>query len=391
MITLSSSKINDIHKKMIFRFIWEEGKVSRSQIGKVFGLSKSTVSGIVRELIEEGLIVENGWKNSSGGRRSELLSLNPCGPLILSVFLKDGGEGEVAVINLLGTVLDKRHFYLSSKEDAKETAIKISSFLRVFLSSYSETCFLGIGLGVPGIVDHKQGRISYSAHLGWREVPLSKMIISYLPTNLPLIISNRTIAATLGEMWFGKGKETQNFICINSGEAVGAGIVIDGHVYRGLRGGAGEVGHVALLPGEKVCSCGKRGCIESAISLYSLMKELGEEYQGETASADFLRERKNDLRIQELLYNAFSLIGELSALLINVLAPEKIILTGEMARIDPENLLRLVRKEVGEKALGLLADGVEIEVSNLDREQEVLWGAALVMENIFSLPHLSKK
>ncbi|MDI3542742.1 MAG: hypothetical protein PWP57_345, partial [Candidatus Atribacteria bacterium] len=207
----------------------------------------------------------------------------------------------------------------------------------------------------------------------------------------PLIISNRTIAATLGETWFGKGKEAQNFICINSGEAIGAGIVIDGHVYRGLRGGAGEVGHVALLPGEKVCSCGKRGCVESAISLYSLMKELGEEYQGETASADFLRERRDDLRIQELLYNAFSLIGELSALLINVLAPEKIILTGEMARIDPENLLRLVRKEVEEKALGLLAGEVKIEISNLDREQEVLWGAALVMENIFSLPHLSKK
>ena len=86
MVTLSSSKINDIHKKMIFRFIWEEGKVSRSQIGKAFGLSKSTVSGIVRELIEEGLIVESGWGNSSGGRRSELLSLNPYGPLILSVF-----------------------------------------------------------------------------------------------------------------------------------------------------------------------------------------------------------------------------------------------------------------------------------------------------------------
>ena len=385
MTTLTSSRVNDIHKKMVFRYIWEKEQVSRTQIRSNFGFSKSTVSGIIRDLIDQGLIVENGQEDAPLGRKPELLTVNPKGPVVLSVLLKDLGDVEVAIVDLKGTILNRESFTLLTKEPPRAAVDEVAWFVNEALSRFPETTCLGIGLGAPGIVNHRSGVIEYSAHFGWKGIPIGSMLAASVNQKFPILVDNRTTAATLGEMWFGSGKNSRNLICINCGEAIGAGIVIEGKIYRGFLDGVGEIGHIPLIQNGNPCFCGKTGCIESMVSLPALMKKMGRKYTGEDDATRILRDEIKKPSTREMTLEAYSTLGEITAILTNVLAPEKIIFAGGLTRIEPEEMLRSVQQKVQEKALEPLARNIQLEMSRFHQEAEALWGASLVMENLFSL------
>lgn|GEM_PF-633960 len=388
MKTLTSSRINDIHKKMVFRYIWGKERVSRTQIREYFGFSKSTVSGIIHDLIDQELIVESGQENSPLGRKPELLAVNSSGPIIVSVLLKDLGDVEVALIDLGSTILIRESFRLFKKDPPQYAIDEMGVFIQNIIARFPRQLCLGIGLGVPGIVDHQHGVIEYSAHFGWKAVPIGPMLKANFFPELPIVIDNRTTAATLGEMWFGKGKKIQNLICINVGEALGAGIVIEGKIYRGMMDGVGEIGHIQLIDNGTPCFCGKMGCIESMVSLPALMKKIGKNYTSEGAAVQVLREEMTNQSVRNLLGDAFSVLGEITAILTNILAPEKIILIGALTRIDPQRLLQTIRLKIMEKALEPLARKIDLDLSSIHQEKEVLWGASLVMENLFGIQNI---
>ena len=385
MTTLTSSRINDIHKKMVFRYIWEKEQASRTQIRSHFGFSKSTVSGIIRDLIEQSLIVENGQEDAPLGRKPELLTVNPHGPMILSVLLKDLGDVEVAVVDPKGTILSRESLTLLTKEPPQAAVGEIAWFVNAALAKFPHTTCLGIGLGAPGIVNHSSGIIEYSAHFGWKGIPIGSMLSAGVAQEFPILVDNRTTAATLGEMWFGSGKNSRNLICINCGEAIGAGIVIEGKIYRGFLDGVGEIGHIPLIPNGNLCFCGKTGCVESMVSLPALMKRMGRKYTGEDDATRILRNEIGKPSIKEMTLEAYSTLGEIAVILTNILAPEKIIFTGGLTRIEPEEMLSSVQQKVQEKALEPLARNIQLELSSFHQETDPLWGASLVMENIFSL------
>lgn len=381
MYVLTNSKINAFHKRMVFRFIWKRRFTSRPEICKVFGFSKSTVSEIIRDLEEEGLITVSGFVSTrSPGRKPEVLLVNPNGPKIISTLLKDSGEVEVALLNLDGEVVKRKGDILSIK--TPEYAVQ--HILKILSEIWPSSPVLGVGIGVPGIVDHKTGRIDYSAHFQWRDIPFREMIRKEIPC--PVFVENRTIAATLGEMWFGKGLESRNFICINCGDALGAGIVVEEKVYRGNLNGVGEVGHISVnqCNQEETCSCGQKGCAETIASLPAIMRRVGEIYHSEKECLLFLRMRRNNPKVKELLQGAFRVVGEVVAVLINVLAPERIIFTGALPKVDPSFFLHEVKQTVTQRALYPLSQKVILEISPLQEDEEVLWGAAIVMEHLFS-------
>lgn len=381
MYTLTNSKVNSLHKRMVFRFIWKKKYTSRPEICDVFGFSKSTVSVIIRDLVEEGLIVTSGFSSAvSLGRKPELLSVNPNGPQIVSLLLKDTGEIDAALLTLNGRVTRRMNSYLSQR--TPEGAARC--VLKMLEKTLTSSTILGIGIGVPGIVDHRTGRIEYSAHFQWTNFPFGEMIQK--ESSYPVFVENRTIAATLGEMWFGKALGSRNFICIHCGDVLGAGIVIREEIYRGTFHGAGEIGHIIVRRGgSQVCSCGRRGCPETVVALPSIMQKLRETYQGEVESICFLRRHSNDPNVKVLLEEAFQVIGEVTAILVNTLAPEKVVFTGALPRIDPSSFLRSVGQVVDQEALYPLARRVALEISALKEGEEVLWGAAIVMERLFAI------
>jgi len=380
--TFTSSKVNALHKSMVFRFIWKRKLTSRPEIIKTFGFSKSTVSEIVRDLAEEGLITASGFSNSASlGRKAELLSINPNGPKIVSLLLKDTGEIDAALLNLDGNIVKRIGAVLPWRAPSPKEAVEciLETLNKVLVSP----TILGIGIGVPGIVDHHTGRIEYSAHFNWTDFPLGEMIQEKLP--YPVFIENRTIAATLGEMWYGKALGSRDFICIHCGDVFAAGIVIGEKIHRGGLKGAGEIGHISIHRADpQTCSCGRKGCAETIVALPSIMQRLGKVYHSEKESLAFLREYCNVPEVKTLLEEAFEVIGEVTAILINTLAPEKVIFTGTLSKIDAPLFLHTIERVVSQKALYPLVHRVALEISSLKEGEEVLWGAAVVMERLFA-------
>lgn len=381
MHVLTNSKVNSLHKQMVLRFIWKKKNVSRPEICRAFGFSKSTVSGIIRDLEEGGLITVSGLNSTnSPGRRPEILSINPNGPKIVSLLLKDTGEVDAALLSLDGKIEERTSDILPYRTPELVSRHIFEMLQRILPPSP----VLGIGIGVPGIVDHKTGRIEYSAHFQWKNVPFREMMRSEIPH--PVFVENRTVAATLGEMWFGKGLGSRDFVCINCGDTLGAGIVIREKIYRGNLDGAGEIGHIPVYRGKKeVCSCGRKGCAETVVALPSIMRRLGEIYRNEREAFLFLCERRDNPEVRVLLQEAFEVVGEVAAILINILTPEKIIFTGVLPKIDPSLFYRSVKQTVAQKALYPLTQKVALEISSLREGEEALWGAAIVMEHLFAM------
>lgn len=384
MRTFTAPRISEVHKKLVFRSVWKNKSVSRTQIGSFFGLSKSTVSQIVKELIAENLLIETGRAKSSIGKKPILLSVNPHGPCLIGALVKDSGEIVAALINLNGSIL-YRESHTAQNASPNQVARELVCLIQKILRNSHQEDLLGIGIGVPGIVHHKQGTIEYAAHLSWKNLPFLEMVKEHLLKNIPVVIDNRTIAATLGEMWFGLAQENRNFVCINCGEALGMGIVIEERIYRGAEDGAGEVGHVALDNSQELCFCGKKGCLEASIALPKLMEKLNGKggYETEIAVQELIK-RKKELKVKKTLEDAFLRLGDLTAVIVNILAPEKVVFTGALTQIDPFLLLKKVKERLSERALEPLVRKATLAVSSLQKDKEVLWGAALVMEHLFN-------
>ncbi|MEN3187140.1 MAG: ROK family transcriptional regulator [Atribacterota bacterium] len=381
MYGLTSSRVNSLHRRMVFRFIWKRQYTSRPEISRVFGFSKSTVSGIIQSLEDDGLVMVSGLsQNAPSGRKAELLSINPEGPKVVSILLKDTGEIDAALLSLRGKVIGREQDFLSQKtpEYAVQRVLELIRSLAPF------STILGVGIGLPGIVDHLRGRIEYSAHFQWRDVPFGEMVQRGIP--YPVFVENRTVAATLGETWFGKGLESRNLVCLHCGDTLGAGIVIGEKIYRGNLLGAGEVGHIPVAQAqETLCSCGRRGCAETVVGFPAIMEKLKEPYQNEHDAFCFLRDHRDDPRVRSLLEEAFVVVGEVTAILLNILAPEKVIFAGALPRVSPSFFLDFVVRVVAKKALTPIFQKVSLELSLLGEEEEALWGQAVVMERLFAM------
>jgi len=377
--------VNKINKRAVFNLIWNNPEgISRSEVAKISHLSKSTVSMIVKDLLEQGYIREIGSKKGGLGRRPILLEPNPEGPCTVAISIDDAGKVRAGLLNLRGEILEEIFFSvkgLTQEEVPEALFFKINPFLK---NSCSRP-LLGIALGVPGILDFRDGSIEYSANLGWRKFPLKKELEKKI--NISIDIDNMTILATLGEMWFGKAKGIRDFIYINCGVAIGAGIVIEGKIYRGNLGGAGEIGHMVVEEEGPLCSCGNKGCLEVMSSVKTIVRKA--QRMGLLLPSDLdeaLEEIKKEWQkgredITCLLQKSFSYIGKGIANLINVLSPSVVIIGGPLLKFD--NLfLSEIRQKVNERVLNTLKEKIVIEESGL-RENELLGGEALILNHLF--------
>jgi len=378
--------VNQINKRVVFNLIWNSpGGISRSEVAKVSHLSKSTVSAIIKDLLREGYIHEIGAKKGNLGRRPILLKPNLKGPYTLAIDIDDSGKARAGCLNLQGDVLQEISFSIKglNQEEVLETLLSKINF---FLKNNQSHPFLGIAVGVPGILNFREGTIKYSANLGWRNFPLGEELKKRI--SVPIYLDNIAVLATLGEMWFGKAKGVKDFIYINCGAAIGAGIVIEGKIYRGNLGSAGEIGHMVVEEGGPLCSCGNRGCLEVVGSAKAIIKEaqkmgLKLPLDLEEALEEIKKEwQKGREDIACLLQRSFSYIGKGVANLVNILSPSVVILGGPLLKFN-ELLLTEVKQKVNERALYTLKGKVQIEESFLKRGNELLGGEALILNHLF--------
>ena len=246
-LTITGSAMRDINRSAILEIIRRESPISRTAIAERLDVSLPTVMRIVDELTEDGFVRSQGDKEWSGGRRRSLLEFNADGHVVLGVDL-GGTKIYGALSNLGGCVIDELNIDRHGTQ-GEECYEKLIAFIDTLLASpkLEGRPVRGIGVGAPGITLHEEGIVKWAYSLNWKDYPLkAKLTDRY---HLPITVDNDVNLAALGELWFGAGQNCQNMIQIAIGTGIGAGIIIDGALYRGSNEASGEIGN--MIPGRQ--------------------------------------------------------------------------------------------------------------------------------------------
>ena len=349
-----SRTIRDINRQIVLNYVRDREPISRAEIARETALQRSTVSTIVEGLKRDGLIEEIGEGESTGGRRPTLLRLRAAGALAVGVDITPSIT-TVVTSDLAGRILEREEF--PHRNDPDELLRQVTESVNRFAAKAGEGAVEGVGVSLPGLVDPASGKALYIPYFRWRDWPVAQLIAR--DTGLDVTIENDANAAALAALWFGRPevREARDFIMVLVAEGVGTGIVVDGQVYRGERGAAGEFGHMIVGEhGPVACSCGNFDCWEAyasgraAVARYlklSTRADGGPDGMGGCDAARFGRVIDRALAgeqpaIGALRETAHYLGIGISNLIVGM-SPEAVVVGGAIARAWP-----LVKDELGE-------------------------------------------
>lgn len=384
------------YKRNIIKHLYFAGQLSCADLSVLTDKSLPLTTRILNKLIDEGNVKETGYASSTGGRRPQMYSLKSDLMYVVAVAM-DQLITRIAMIdmrnNLVGDV-EKIELVLPNNPNAlKQLKHHIDRFITK--SGISKTKIAGVGIGMPGFVDIKKG-INHS-FLKTEE----GSIVDYIGSGigLPVLIDNDSSLIALAELRLGAASNRQNAMVINISWGVGLGMILNGELFRGYNGFAGEFSHIPLFTNNKMCSCGKSGCLETETSLLVLaekameglkagkisrLKNLSFDNIEETAVAIMDAAVKGDKFAVELFSEIGYNIGRGVAILIHLLNPELIVLSGR--GVGAGRLwLAPIQQSINELCIPKIAENTEVKVSTLGYQAELIGAAALVMDNYDTL------
>lgn len=299
-----------------------------------------------------------------------------------------GTEVKIAVVTAEGVIREEARVPNSVVSVPEEICREIISRAKA-MKDFKKLA--GTGIGVAGDIDQAHGIVRFSPNLpAWKNANLRKILGRALPK--PIIVDNDANAAALGAYWLDAKGKVNNLVCITLGTGVGGGLVIDGKLYRGATGSAGEVGHIPFEPNGPICKCGSRGCIERYLGAPSLSLQAREEVKmGKSALIMRLvngrlnditpavlatAAQKGDQLAKKLWEDAGERLGIVLAGLINLLNPEMIVLAGGVSRAG-DLLLKPIKETIKERAFVTPANACKVVISKYNQQLGVV-GAALL-------------
>jgi N-acetylglucosamine repressor len=346
--------------------------VSRADVARLTGLTRTTVSAVVDPLLGSGLVEEIGRGPSTGGKAPIQLAVPDAARILIGV---DLGEVEyiAAAVNLRGEILHRAEV---PSEDADGTeAVELALRLIGQILGAVEGKVLGIGIGAPGLVDTTDGTVIQAVKRSWRELPLGTIAATRF--GLPVYVANDSQAAAMAEYVFG-AERAANLITIKVGQGIGAGLVINGQPFQGDGFGAGEIGHTVIDPKGDRCRCGRTGCLETLASVPALLARLEAEL-GRTMTLEeaVLAAEHGDPVVLAAVADAGRHLGQAVAGLIGALHIRRIVLAGPMAAFG-EPWRAAVRSAAKAGALATLVSDTTLELGRIDHVV-VLGASALLM------------
>jgi glucokinase-like ROK family protein len=374
--------------------------LSRAELASRTGLNRSTVSIIVNSLIEEGLIQETDLQSSKVGRPGMLLELNPKGGFAIGIEL---GVDFISIIltDFIARVQWREQVCSDPNED-QITILDRAATLTQHALDYGLSQGLrplGIGVGVPGLVDLRQGKLIFAPNLHWNNVPLRLIWSQHF--NLPIFVENEANAAALGEYYFGAAQGVDSFIYLSAGIGLGAGIVLDGKLFRGSNGYASEVGHMTVDPNGELCGCGKRGCWETQVGPRAVLRRVRKTLESGVPSAlcDLVESDLERISFESVVQaagqgdsvalGALQEVGERLGVgvanLVNVFNPELIVLGGAL-NLASTILLPIVERLIRENALTPACENVRVSASAHGIDACLMGTVALVLDDILREP-----
>ena len=375
------------NRSVLLSSLFFEQPRSRQDLSDETGLSPASVSNVVRELIDDGIVVEAGSVDSDGGRPRVLLQVNPDYGYVIGV---DVGEIRVRVelFDLTMTERAKADYPLDPSQHGVGVIVEaILAGLDTVLtrSGVSPSAVLGIGVGVPGIVENGPDGLVHGQSYGWDSVPLGRLLRS--GTSLPLHIDNGATTMGQAELWFGAGRGAQHAVICLIGSGVGASIIAHGSTRRGSTSSAGEWGHTTVVVGGRACRCGARGCLEAYVGAEAILDRYGSPLQAtdpESALNALTEEAATSARAAEVLEETAMYLGVSIGNLINLFNPERIIIGGWAGLLLGERLLPAIRVAAREHSLHYPFGQTSIELGRLGPDAVALGAATLPVEALLS-------
>lgn len=359
-VTGDQALVKKINKSIILHTIRMHSPISRAKVSEVTGLNKATVSNLVAELCGQQLVTEAGPGESSGGRKPLMLHFNEMAGSVIGIELRVK-QLKAVLCNLGGGILHERDSVLEN-HDFPYVLGQMQQMISELIATAAPSHYglVGIGVGVPGMVD-EQGVVLFAPNLGWEMVDLRSILESAFA--VPVTIDNEANAGAQGELNFGAARDVRHLLYISAGSGIGSGIIIGGELYKGARGYAGETGHMTIEAEGKPCSCGSRGCWE----LYASEKTY--DNPGLTLPARTTTGLvKYALEGQPDTLSHFNSIGEYLGIgvtnLINSFNPELIVIGGALSEAEPW-LGEPLRRVVAERTLPYHKQQLEITFSKL--------------------------
>jgi N-acetylglucosamine repressor len=379
--------------------IWREGPISRGDLARMARLNLPTISTLIGELMAEDEVIEEGFASSTGGRRPQLLDINPSTGYVIGVTFYSRGISS-AFSNLKGQIENRKDFEFNPSLGREATIDLIGRAIQVQVEALEprggRRVIRQIGVGISGLVDKERGiSREFPRFDDWKDVPLQRILEERFA--IPAVIDNNVATITLAELIFGDLRRHKNALNVHLGSGIGAGIVIGGKVYKGSRSYVGEFGHITAVENGPICYCGNYGCLEAVASEYALVQQaeaaLREgvhsvivETGGErrvNGHGIFKAAESGDRLAIHLLEKACSLIGTGIAALINLFGPEVIILGGAMAEAG-DILIGPLRRTIQTKSLERIQPDLEIRVSAFGQNAGLMGALTLALHNHYS-------
>lgn len=404
-ITADQAFLRETNLALVVRLIHNQSPLSRAQLAGITGLNKSTVSSLVDELIERGLVYETGSNTGGTGRPATLLEINPNAGHVIGVELGVDFVS-VAVTDILGNIVWRRREDANPSDDQKKMINQTLQIVKdaIAIGKRKNYKFLGLGLSTPGTVDIHKGVLIFAPNLHWHDVPFVQIFSEQ--TKLKVFVENDANAAAIGEHLFGTARHTNDFLFVFAGVGIGGGLFLDGKLYRGKNGYAGEIGHSPIMaePSQNVCHCGNRGCWETYANQYSIIQRVQARLEVKRSSIipKLMAEQNAPLSISlikqaadagdreaiDSFYEAGHAMGQGLAGLINIFNPEKIVIGGPLS-VAGEYMLPAIKQTVSQHSMPGIKPQAEIGLSPFGPDASLIGAVAIVVDNILSsVPHI---
>lgn len=394
--------LREMNLSLVLRLIHTQAPVSRAQLAVITGLNKSTISSLVEELLKRQFIHETGTDSLGPGRPATLLEINPQVGCVIGIELGVDFVS-VAATDFLGNILWRQTEEANPAEGQEKMLDQTLRITKEAMTAGKRKGLriLGLGLSTPGTVNLEEGVLIFAPNLHWRNVPFRKIFNA--STKLRFFIENDANAAAVAEHLFGMAKKSKDFIFVFAGVGIGGGLFLNGHLYRGWNGYAGEIGHSPIMaePTQTVCHCGNRGCWETYANQYSIIQRVQARLEVKRSSVipQLMSEQAAPLSIPIIKQAADSgdteaidsfaeagqAMGKGFAGLINIFNPEMIILGGPLSIAD-KFLLPKIKETISEHSLPGIDHQTEVFPSSFGADASLIGAIAIVIDDILTHP-----
>jgi predicted NBD/HSP70 family sugar kinase len=369
------------NQQLVLRAIYDRNEVSRAEVARVTGLTRTSVGDLVGDLLADHLVEEVGRGPSTGGKAPILLRVRADGRHLIGLDLGESAFNG-AVVDLRGNIIRSMSVPLEG-QDGEDAVELVYALINGLVNGNGSSPLLGIGVGAPGLVDSRTGTVRWAVNLAWENLPLGQMIEKRF--GVPVVVANDSQAAAVAELTFGQESRPGNLVVVRVGRGIGAGIILNGQLFGGDGAGAGEIGHTIFGDGRERCRCGRIGCLETIASMRAMVASANRLVPTVTDEASLIAAlRAGDDKVRSIVVQAGSMLGLAIAAVIATVNINHVLLVGPAVALG-DVWLEAIRRRASASTLPLLAGATKIELGPAHDDVVLLGASALLMTHELGL------